>query len=134
MKRKFLTLSLLLLLGNLGRAADTKLDPTGTWQWAVPNPDGKIPKITCTLKLQGGTLTGTITRSTGTTTITNGIVKGDEVSFETPRHEASSPKGAMVFTSYHGKLNGDTIKGTATIYVNNNEFGSKIWELKRVKE
>ena len=75
MKSKLSTLCLLLAFGCLAQAGDTKLDPTGTWKWVAPaNPDGQIPKTTFTLKLQGEILTGTVTKSTGTKTITNGVL------------------------------------------------------------
>ena len=136
MKRKLATLCLLLALGGLAHADGTKQDPTGIWKWAAPaNPDGRTPDITFTLKLQGETLTGTLTTGAGKTTIlTNGVVKGDEVSFQTPRHETSSPKGRITFTSYSGKLGGDRIKGTVIIYLDDKIFNERNWEIKRVKE
>jgi hypothetical protein len=108
------------------------VNPTGTWKWAPANPGSKAVEFTITLKLQGETLTGTITKSSNTTTITNGVVKGDEVSFQT-RKEASYPKGTIVTTTYRGKLSGDTIKGTVEIDAGDKNF-SDVWEAKRVKK
>jgi hypothetical protein len=136
MKRKLSVLCLILALGGLIHAGGTQLDPTGTWKWVAPaNPDGQIPKTAFTLKLQGETVTGTRTTSNGTTTIiTNGVFKGDEVSFQTPRHETSFPKGQITFTTYSGKVKGDTIKGMVKIYIDDKLFNSRDWEVKRVKE
>jgi hypothetical protein len=115
---------------------ESTANPTGTWKWVAPtNPDGRTPDITFILKLQGRTLTGTRTTSAGTTTaITNGVFKGDEVSFQTPRHKTSFPKGQISFTTYSGKLSGDTIKGTTEIFIDDKLFSSRVWEIKRVKE
>lgn len=117
-------------------SAATAAKITGTWKWMAPaNPDGQIPDITFALKLEGDTLTGTRTTSAGTATVlTNGVVKGDEISFETPHHETSFPKGKVTFTTYSGKLSGDTIKGTVAIYINGKIFNSREWEIKRVEQ
>ena len=129
MKRKLSTLCLILALGWLAQAGDTKLDPTGTWKWVAPaNPDGQIPKTTFTLKLQGETLTGTVTKSTGTKTITNGVFKGDEVSFQV-QSEGHAGKST---TTYSGKLSGDTIKGKLEIHIlARDQTLSSDWEVKR---
>ena len=133
-----LTTTLLLALAVTSqdlKAGEAMVNPTGTWKWVAPaNPDGQSPKISFALKLQGETLTGTRTASTGTTTLTNGVVKGDEVSFQTPRHETSFPKGKITFTAYSGKLSGDTIHGTVKIYVDDKLFNSRDWEVRRIKE
>ena len=132
MKCKLSTLCLVLLLGGLVHAQDAKLDPTGTWKWVAPaNPDGQIPKITFTLKLQGKTLTGTRTSSTGMATIiTNGVFKDGEISFQV----ISEGHAGKSTTTYSGKLSGDTIKGTTKIYVDDKMFSSRDWEVKRIKE
>jgi hypothetical protein len=129
MKRKLTTLCLLLAFGCLAQAGDTKLDPTGTWKWVAPaNPDGTIPKTTFTLKLQGETLTGTVTKSTGTKAITNGVVKGDAVSFQV----VSEGHAGKSTTTYSGKLSGDTIKGKLEIHIHaRNQTLSSDWEVKR---
>jgi len=132
-------MTMLLALATTGpmlRAAETNVNPTGTWKLIEPaNPDGRIPDITFVLKLEGDALTGIRTTSAGKTTIlTNGVVKGDEVSFQTPRHETSSPKGKISFTTYNGKLNGDKIKGTFVIYIDDKVFSSQNWEVERLKQ
>jgi len=133
-----LTATLLVLADSCQdlNAGEATANPAGTWKWIAPtNPDGQAPKITFVLKLEGETLTGTRTTNTGTTTIlTNGVVKGDKISFQTPPHETSFPKGQVTFTAYSGKLTGDTIKGTVKIYVDDKLFNSRDWEIRRVKE
>ncbi len=129
MKHKLATLCLILTLGCLAHAGDTKLDPTGTWKWTTPaNPDGQIPKTTFTLKLQGQMVTGTITKTTGTKTITNGLFKGDEVSFQVQ----SEGHAGKTTTTYRGKLSAEAIKGKLEIDVRGKILSSD-WEIKRVK-
>jgi len=133
-----LTTALLVLAvtgSNISAGAEGKepaANPTGTWKWIAPtNPDGRTPEITFTLKLQGETLTGTVNKSTSTTTITNGVFKGDEVSFQTVREG----KGGKTTTTYSGKLSGDTIKGKIETDVDRAKFhADSEWEAKRVKE
>ena len=108
------------------------VNPTGTWKWIAPaNPDGRTPAITFTLKLRGETLTGTVNRSTSTTTITNGVVKGDEISFQTVQKN----KSGKTTTTYSGKLSGDTIKGKIVTDVDMAKFhNEREWEARRVKQ
>jgi hypothetical protein len=129
MKSKLPILCLILALGGLVHAADLKPDPTGTWKWVAPaNPDGQIPKITFTLKLQGEILTGTIARSSGTKTITNGVFKGDRVSFQV----LSEGHAGKSTTTYTGTLSGDTIKGKLEIHVlANDRTLTSDWVVKR---
>jgi hypothetical protein len=129
-----LTTALLVLAvtGLTTRAGEPAVNPTGTWKWTAPqNPDGKTPNITFTLKLQGETLTGTVNKSTSTTTITNGVVKGDEVSFQTVREGISG----KTTTTYSGILSGDTIRGNIETDVDKAKVHAvSVWEAKRVKE
>jgi hypothetical protein len=126
MKHKSFVLALILALGCLAHAEDKKLDPTGTWKWRPANPDGRTVEINFTLKLQGQALTGAVIKSTGTTAITNGVLKGNQVSFQTIR-EAKGGKG---ITTYTGTLNGDTIKGKVIINASGKELSAD-WEVKR---
>ena len=128
MKRKLSTLFLILALGSVAWAGDTKLDPTGTWKQTQPASQTRA--TTFTFKLQGETLTGSILRRNGPIAITNGIVKGDQVSFQT-RHEASYPKGTIVTETYSGTLSGDTITGKMAIKTPGTDFGSTPWQIKR---
>ena len=131
MKRKLPALCLVFMLGCCcpTHAQDRKGNPTGTWQWVAPaNPDGRIPAITFALKLNGNTLTGAVTRSSGTTVITNGVCQGDEVSFQT----VSEGKGKKCITTYRAKLNGDTLKGRLEMDVNGKKLPAD-WEARRTR-
>jgi hypothetical protein len=130
MKRKLSTLVLIFTLSGLTYAGDTKLDLTGTWKWTAPaNPDGQIPITTFTLKLQGQTVTGTITKTASTNTISNGVLKGNEVSFQVVS-EGHSGKST---TAYNGKLTGDTIKGKLEMHVRDKILSSD-WEIRRIEQ
>lgn len=84
------------------------IDFTGTWHWTFTMPDGTevAPKIK--LKQEGGTVTGISSLRSGTdTSITNGIVTGNEVRFEVVRRQ----HGLTVTTRYTGKLDGKFVRG-----------------------
>jgi len=131
----FTTAVLFLLTTSLSFPADPdgkspSVSPAGTWKWTPANPDGRAVEFIFHLRLEGKVLTGTVTRSTGTTVITNGVIKGDEVFFQTTR---GGQAGKSTTTTYTGKLSGDTIKGTVEI----DSHGKKItdsWEVARVSE
>lgn len=135
MKRKLSTLSLMLTLAGAALAGDSKLDPSGVWKWASPaNPDGTIPRITFTLKAEGSSVTGTRATSMGTiATLTNGVINGHDISFQTPRHTSASTPPKTSYLDYHGKLAGDTITGTEEIYINEKKFSSHAWEIRRAQ-
>ena len=117
---------------TLGADAEGKqptVNPDGIWKWTPANPDGRTVEFTFNLKLQGTALTGTVTRSAGTTAITNGVVKGDQVSFQTVRES----KGGIGTTTYSGKLSGDTIKGKVEIEARGKTI-TDAWEARRIKK
>ncbi len=129
MKWKLSILCFILAFGYLAEAQadERKADPTGTWKWNTPNPDGRIPNIAITLNLRGGALTGTVTRSSGAMAITNGVFKGDQVIFQTV---SKRKDGRTTTCTYRGKLKGDTIKGKMQIDVSGRMLSSD-WEAKR---
>ena len=125
MTRKLSTLCLILALGGLVRAQDTKPDPTGVWKQTNP-----ASQTTFAFKLQGDALTGTVLKQHGALAITNGVVKSDQVLFQT-RHEASSPKGTIVTETFSGTLRGDTIMGTMAIKTAAIDYGATPWQIRR---
>ena len=127
MKHILLFLGLLSGLGCLSRAADASPNLTGTWHWTAPaNPDGQVPKVTFRLKWDGAAVTGTVTKSSGERSITNGVLKGDQISFQV----FSQGHSGTAITTYRGKLTGDVIKGTVNIDVADKHFSTD-WEVKR---
>ncbi len=107
------------------RAAD-KI--SGTWSWAQqrrggaePAADAPVRKTTLKLKADGEKLTGTIAQPMGgrgggagggaapaPTEISEGKIKGDEISFSVKREF----NGNAMVMKYNGKVDGDKITGT----------------------
>ena len=118
--------------GTHQSASLTTANPTGTWKWTSPTiPDGQIPNITFNLKLQGETLTGTVTKQNeGVEVITNGVVRGDGISFQV----ISQPTAGQTTITFNGKLNDDTINGKVEIDVGGKKIDHQVWDAKRVKE
>lgn len=110
-------------------------DATGTWSWTRPGRNGgEGMKMTLKLKVDGEKLTGAVTmpgRQGGDpveTAISDGKVKGDEISFNVVR-EFNNNKFT---TKYSGKVSGDAIKGK-TEMERNGQATSRDWEAKREK-
>jgi hypothetical protein len=118
-----------LALGTISsvQAADKKADANGTWTWTQQgrggaggnaNANATPRKSTLKLKADGEKLTGTLTAPAGgrgggggaeptPTEISDGKIKGDEVSFSVKREF----NGNAIVTKYNGKLDGDKITG-----------------------
>ena len=116
------------------RAEDQKSDPSGTWSWVMKGRNGRPDRtITAKLKVSGDKVTGTVSspgRDGGTTDteITDGKLKGDEVTFSTSREV----QGTKMTYKYTGKVSGDTIKGKME-FERNGEPVNREWEAKREK-
>jgi len=129
----FLTLATCAFL-TFGAASQAQAaDATGTWTWSRPGRNGgEAQKMTLKLKADGEKLTGSLTspgRQGGDpvkTEISDGKVKGDEISFSVTR-EVNSNK---MTTKYSGKVSADTIKGKAESE-RNGQTQSRDWEAKR---
>lgn len=68
-------------------------------------------------------------KSAGPESITNGVVKGDQVTFQTIRAKSTKP----TTITYSGKLSGDKITGTIEIQAGGTLFSPQVWEAVRVK-
>jgi hypothetical protein len=64
---------------------------------------------TYTFKVDGDKLTGTAKNDHGSSDITNGTIKGDQISFE----ESLDFNGQNILIKYTGTVSGDSIKGLA---------------------
>jgi hypothetical protein len=105
-------------------------DVSGTWTWTAKSKKGKETQNTLTLKAEGEKLTGELTRGARSAEISNGTIKGDQVSFEV----TTERNGNAQTTKYEGKVEGDTIKGTQTGSRKGGGVGrSREWEAKRSK-
>ena len=102
------------LAGAIVLAASTAAfaaDVTGKWVAQVPGRDGQTRETTFNLKAEGEKLTGTVSGRQGDVAITDGKVKGDDVSFDvTMKFQDREMK-----MSYTGKLSGDELKLTRKV-------------------
>ena len=112
--RTLIATALVLAMAGLTAAEDKKASPTGTWKWETER-NGQKREVVLKLKLDGDKLTGTVTAGGGTgkamdVKIEDGKFKDGEVSFTVTR-EFNEVK---LVTKYAAKVDGDTMKGTAT--------------------
>jgi hypothetical protein len=96
---------LLVLLLAFFTMAASAADISGTWKGTAETPNGTIER-TFVFKVDGTKLTGeTTSQFTGKSTITDGKVEGDDVSFNiTAKFQDNELK-----LNYKGKIKGDTI-------------------------
>lgn len=124
---------LALVLAPFALAEDRPGGATGTWKWTSQGRQGNTVEWTLKLKQDGEKLTGAVLGTFGgnptETAISEGTIKGNEISFTVVR-ERNDQK---FVTKYSGKLEGDTIKGT-TERDRNGEKVSNPWEAKRAAE
>jgi hypothetical protein len=105
-------LSLVAILSVLTFAA-LAADVSGKWTFEQAGRQGGNPTTTTiTLKVEGGKLTGMVSRpgrggqGTMDTQISEGTVDGNMVTFKT----SQDMRGTTFVTSYKGTLDGDTLK------------------------
>jgi hypothetical protein len=130
--RTLIATSLVLAMAGLVAAEDKKSDPTGTWKYETER-NGQKRETVLKLKLDGDKVTGTVTggRGKGEATdvkIEDGKFKDGEVTFTVTR-EFNDQK---FVTKYAAKVDGDTLKGTATSDRGGKEQ-KREFEAKRVK-
>jgi hypothetical protein len=82
-------------------------DPSGTWKWATHSPNGDI-ETTLKLEAKNGKLSGAYSNQFGDTAISNASLQDDVIAFDVVRDFG----GGKYVVKYHGKLEGDTLKGT----------------------
>jgi len=78
---------------------------TGKWTATFNTQIGE-QHYTYTFKVDGEKLTGTAKNDRGTTDITNGTIKGDQISFD----ESLDFNGQTIAIKYTGTVSGDSIK------------------------
>lgn len=102
------TLPLLFSFLALGVAtAALAADPTGAWQWTTHSAGGDI-ETALKLEWHDGKLAGAYSNQFGATAISNASFQGEVIEFDVVRNLG----GQKYVVKYHGKLDGDTIKGT----------------------
>jgi opacity protein-like surface antigen len=85
-------------------------DVTGKWTAQVPGRDGQMRETTFNLTAAGETLTGTVSGRNGDNPISEGAVKGDDLSFAVKVNFGGNDMKLL----YKGKIAGDEIKFTRT--------------------
>ena len=103
-RRVLFVFALLVAVGFVAQAADV----TGKWTAQVPGRGGQTREQTFNLKCDGEKLTGTVSGQQGDTEISDGKVKGDDVSFNVKMNF----QGNDVKMVYSGKLVGEELKLT----------------------
>ena len=110
-------LGAVLLTGTIiqAQAADTKVDPTGTYIWTQAGRNGGPDRTnSLTLKLDGDKLTGSVTApgrggaAAAATPITDGMVTSTNITFNVVRDF----NGNSMTNKYTGVLADGSIKGT----------------------
>ena len=107
MKKPSLVFCSLLLLALAASAVAADLN--GKWKGDLMAPGGNTLETTLVFKVDGEKLTGTVTNMYGEEQITEGTVKGDDISF------IILAGGGQFKLVYKGKLDGDQLKFTVTI-------------------
>jgi hypothetical protein len=106
------------------------VSPAGTWKWSFTRNDGQTIESTMKLKADGEKLTGTVVGGNRPeAAVDEGKFKDGEVSFQVVRER----DGNKFVAKYHGKLEGDAIKGKIEVTING-EDRSFDWEAKRARE
>jgi len=113
------------LMGVLAVAAFAA-DIDGKWKSEMQTPDGQTRTSTYTFKADGDKLTGTVSGRMGETPISEGTIKGDEISFVVVRNFGGEERKMQ----YKGKVSGDELKMTMQM----GDMGSREVVAKRVKE
>ena len=102
-------------------AAAFALDMNGKWTGTMTTPNGDL-EVNMNFKIDGEKLTGTVSNMYGEEQITEGVVKGDDISF------IIMAGGGQFKIVYKGKVTGDGIKFKITL----GEFGDSEMTAKRV--
>jgi hypothetical protein len=103
--RKLMTTGFLLGLLTLTAMA---ADVSGKWTAQVPGRGGQTREATFNFKVDGSTLTGTVSGRGGDMPIADGKIDGDTISFT----QTLEFNGNTVKFSYKGTVSGDEIKFT----------------------
>ena len=121
MRNRVLILSLIALLALLTAASAADLN--GKWKGDLKTPDGQNLEINFNFQVSGEKLTGTVANTYGEEQITEGVVKGDEISF------IIMAGGGQFKITYKGKVVGDDLQFHVVI----GDMGEGDLTAKRVK-
>ena len=105
--RKLMTTGVLFgLLAMTAMAADI----SGKWTAEMPGRGGQTREQTFNFKVDGNTLTGTVSGRQGDVAISDGKIDGDQISFT----QSMEFNGNTMRILYKGTISGDSIKFTRT--------------------
>ncbi|HUB53194.1 MAG TPA: hypothetical protein VL986_13650, partial [Terracidiphilus sp.] len=104
MMRKFLLAAALVALGSVAALA---ADFNGKWSGTVEGMRGP-QNLVFNFKVDGATVTGTVTTPRGDNDISNGKIDGNNISFD----QVVNFNGNSFTISYKGIIDGDSIKFT----------------------
>ena len=99
-------LTLILGLAAAFTLTASAADVGGKWKATYETPDGQARESTFDFKVDGAKLTGTVSSPRGESTISDGKISGDEISFSVVRNI----QGSDVKLMYKGKVSGAEIK------------------------
>jgi hypothetical protein len=117
-RRTIIAAILFFVLASVSFAADLN----GKWKGDLKTQDGNNLEVNFVFKIDGEKVTGTVTNTYGEEPITEGVVRGDEISF------IIMAGGGQFKIVYKGKATGGDIKFKVTI----GDFGDQEMTAKRV--
>ena len=120
MRNRVLVFSVIAMLACL--TAANAADLSGKWKGNMTSPNGDL-EINFNFQVNGEKLTGTVTNTYGEEQITEGVVKGDAISF------VVLAGGGQFKLTYKGKVVGEDLKFNVTI----GDMGEGELTAKRVK-
>ena len=137
---------LLLAFTSQPRAGEPTVNPTGTWELRIGNATNQSPSILA-LKLEGGKLTGTLSRHASSKLellpLEATQLKGNEIAFAVHVYAMvyennvlqPTDTNKVTLSRYQGWITGDTIKGKVEKKSWLEENIRKLdWEAKRVQK
>jgi hypothetical protein len=98
-------------------------DLSGKWKGEMKNGNGEAMEVNLNLQVNGDKVTGTVANTYGEEQITEGMVKGDTISF------VILAGGGQFKLVYKGKLEGDDLKFNVAV----GDLGERELIAKRVK-
>jgi hypothetical protein len=136
----------LAITGSSSNAADTAVNPAGTWELKTLNATNQPPSLLI-LKLEDGKLTGTLSRNAGSKVeqlpLEDAQLKGSEISFAVRVYALEYKNNVLqptdtnkvTHSTFQGRISGDTIKGKVEKKSWVDETSRTLdWEAKRVKK
>jgi hypothetical protein len=121
MRNRVLVFSAIVMLACLTVA--NAADLNGKWKGDMKTPNGDALEINFNFHVDGDKLTGTVANTYGEEQITEGVVKGDAISF------VVMAGGGQFKITYKGKVVGEDLKFNVTI----GDMGDGELTAKRVK-